>query len=266
MITRARYLTLAQAFSAGLLVVQLAACVCSPVSALTLAGLAAPSVPIAANTPCPQHPGYSSYSTALPAGLLPAGRNFDFESAWGVALPEGWNPALWTLQWSTTPLDAVLNITTHRAVNYTPDDPLYNPAYYAGVEINIDWTPTAAQQNLKWIQAIHTNRPRYTFERYLDILPLRPPADQPPAYPYSYSDYHFYDKPRRVCEPDQHIFWSAYLYLADIDRVGRTVTIYEGVHWGYTLDCVPVPELPGVVVLIAGVGPVLVLLRARRRP
>jgi len=237
--------------------------ICTPVSALTLEGLVTPSIPVAANIPCPEHPGYNSYSTAATVEALSTGSNADFEAAWSTALPGEWNPALWTLQWSGVPLDATLNITAYQAINYTPDNPLYSASYYAGAEINISWVPTASQQNLKWIQAIYTNRPRYLVQRYMDIMTLRPPADQPPAYPYSYTDYHFYDKPRRACEPDQHIFWNAYLYLASIDRSTKTVTVYEGLHWGYTIDCVPVPEPSGVIALLAGLGVVTCGIRRR---
>jgi hypothetical protein len=83
----------------------------------------------------------------------------------------------------------------------------------------------------------------------------------PPAYLYSYADCHFYDKPGRACEQDQRVSWDAYLYLARIDRTAKSVTVYEGLHWGWTLDCVPVPEPASVISLASG----FLLLFAWRR-
>jgi len=236
---------------------------CGPAGALTLAGFTSPSPAAAVNSPCPAHPGHDSIAAALEAQVLAAGPNPSFIAAWSFVLPREWDPALWTLSWSTEPLDATLDITTNAAYNLKPGDPGYS-SFYAGAEMRIQWSPTTEQQSLQWIQGIHTNRPRYTTtEYYLDVFTLRPAQDQPPAYPYSFADHHFYDKPSRWCEADQHIFWTAYLYLARIDRVAKSVTMFEGVQWGFTVDCL-VPEPNGLLVLISGGGTCLALLIRRR--
>ena len=225
----------------------------SPANALMLAGNVTPAPATAVNSPCPEHPGHYSISDASVATILTTGPCADFTTAWNTALPGIWNPALWTLNWSTETLAATLDLTAYQAFNLKPGDPGYSSAY-AGAEIRIEWNPTAEQQNLRWVQAIHTNRSRYpATQYYLDVLPLRPPQDQPPAYPYSYADCHFYDKPSRWCEPDQRIFWDAYLYLARVDRVARSVTVYEGLQWGYTIDCL-VPEPSMLVPLLVAVA------------
>ncbi|MGC8863556.1 MAG: PEP-CTERM sorting domain-containing protein [Armatimonadota bacterium] len=237
---------------------------CSPVGALNLTGLIMPNPAVAVNDPCPEHSGYRCVASARRAQLLSTGPNAAFTAAWNTVLPREWDPALWTLSWCTEPLGATLNLTTYRAFNYGPTDPEYG-SYYAGAEIRIEWTPETNQEDLRWIQAIHSNRPRYqTTDYYLDISTLRPPEDQPPVYPYSYADHHFYDKPSRWCEPDQHIFWEAYLYLARVDRKARSVVMYEGVLWGYTVDCL-VPEPASWVILFTGGGTCLGFLALKRR-
>lgn len=227
---------------------------------LTLNGQLAPAPAAAVNSPCPEHSGYECRATAREASHLPTGGNTHFENAWNTVLPREWDPAGWTLNWSTEPLDAVLNITTYGAFNYKPGDPQYG-SFYAGAEIRIEWTPSADQQDLKWIQALHTNRTRYTGKQwYLDIATFT--KDRPPVYPYQYADLRFYDKPSRWCEADQHIFWDAYLYLARVDRTAMSVTVYEGVCWGFTIDCLPVPE-PSGLLAFAGGGWMLLALRRR---
>jgi hypothetical protein len=233
---------------------------CSPSGALTLAGLVTPSPAAAVNDPCPEHPDHYCTATARGAEVLPVGSNASFLAAWNAVLPREWDPAPWTLSWSTEPLDATLNLTTYRAFNYEPGDPEYG-SFYAGAEIRVEWTPAAGQEDLRWIQAIHSNRARYsTTSYYLDISTLRPPQDQPPVYPYSFADHHFYDKPSRWCEADQHIFWDAYLYLVRVDRTAKAITVYEGLLWGYTVDCL-VPEPGGLLFLI---GACLAFLTLRR--
>jgi hypothetical protein len=238
--------------------------VCSPVGALTLSGSVTPNPFAAVNDPCPEHPGYHCVATARQAEVLGTGPNAAFLAAWNTVLPREWDPAGWTLSWSTDPLDVALNLTTYQAFNYKPTDPEYG-TFYAGAEIRIEWTPAPGIEDLRWVQAIHSNRARYsTTDYYLDVSTLRPPQDQPPVYPYSYADRRFYDKASRWCEADRHIFWDGYLYLARVDRAARAVAIYEGILWGYTIDCL-VPEPAGLLVVVAGAGTCFGFLKLRRR-
>lgn len=225
--------------------------------ALTLTGYTSPSVASVINTPCPEHPGHNCNATAHAATALASGQNLDFEQAWNTVLPGEWDPTGWTLQWAEDPLDAVLNITTYQAYNYGPGE-----SSSAGAEIRVEWTPSPGQEDLKWIQALHTNRSRHPGTDWcLDIYTFT--ANRPPVYPYAYSDRHFYDKPGRSCEADQPLFWDAYLYLATVDRTTKTATIYEGLYWGYTVDCL-VPEPSSLFVLACGAGCMLTALVRRR--
>ncbi len=221
------------------------ACIAAGGHALTLSGLVNPS-PAVADAAWPSDPAYMCRTTAYDAAVLSAGPNSDFETAWNTELDREWDPTGWMLSWAADPLDAVLDITTYEAFNYGPD---YGSSY-TGAEIRIDWTPTAEQQNLLWIQALHTNLSRHPgTEWYLDVYTFT--KDQPPLYPYQYADQRFYDMPKRWCVPGEHVFWDAYLYLATVDRANKSAVVYEGLSWGFSVDYVPVPEPAGLTILAA---------------
>ncbi len=228
---------------------------CAPASAFVLTGFTTASPAQVICNPCPSHPGYGCAVTALNLTHLPTGRNAVFEAAWNTALPGEWNPAGWTLNWSTDSVDATLDATTYRAFGHESGAP------DSGAEIRIEWTPSSQQTDFKWIQALHSNRLRYgSLDYMLDVYTFT--ASQPPLYPYQYPDQRFYDKPTRNCEAGQHIFWEAYLYLARIDRTSRTATIYDGVHWGFNIDSAAVTEPASLIVLMAG-SALLALRRVR---
>lgn len=228
------------------------------VSALTLTGSLAPDASTIVGNQCPGYPDYRYLTTANNASVITSGYSPGFETAWNAVLPNEWDPAGWTLQFSDTPIPANLSISTYRAY----DDSLSTGL--GGAEIAVDWTPTADQQSLEWIQAIHTNRPKRSgAEWYLDVMRLRP--ELPPVYPFSYNDYHFYDKPGRYYESGEHIYWDAYLYLASVDRDAMCVTVYEGINWGFTIDCVAVPEPGNICVIIAGLAGIIIRAKIRQR-
>ncbi|MCL5104058.1 MAG: PEP-CTERM sorting domain-containing protein [Armatimonadetes bacterium] len=212
--------------------------------AITIAGNTTPNPAIATADPCPQHPGYACYSTALDIQALSAGTNDAFLTAWNTKLVQEWDPTPWSMQFSSESLDIALNIDTYGAFNRADLNE-------AGAEIRVTWTPSSDQTDLKWIQAIYTNIGRHgPIQYYLDVYTFT--ADKPPVYAYSYSDHHFYDAPYRSCEPDRHEFWNAYLYLARVNYSSKTATIYEGLSWGYMIDCQPVPEPATVLALCIG--------------
>lgn len=221
------------------------------IHALTLSGNIAPEESVIIGDYCQDYPNYRYRTTAHTASVLTSGYNAGFETAWNTVLPGEWDPTGWTLQFSNNPLPASFYISTYHVY----DDNLTTGL--GGAEIRVDWNPTHEQQNLEWIQAIHTNRPRRDgSEWYLDVLRLRP--ELPPVYPYSYSDYHFYDKPGRYYESGEHVYWDAYLYLASVDRNLKHVIVYEGINWGFTIDCVAVPEPGGICVIFAGLAGIII--------
>jgi hypothetical protein len=225
---------------------------CAPAHAFVLTGNVAPSPAHVTFDRCPIHSGYECAVTALDMEYLPTGRNAIFESAWNTTLPGEWNPAGWTLNWAATPVDATMNATTYRAFGHTSGAP------DSGAEIRIQWTPSPEQSDLKWIQALRSNRLRYgSLDYMLDVYTFT--ASAPPLYPYQYTDQRFYDKPTRNCEAGEHILWEAYLYLARVDQANKVATIYDGVHWGFHIDSTAVPEPSGIVVVL--VGPALLAWR-----
>lgn len=244
-----------RACSAFVLIAAIAIC-CTPAGALTLTGALTPAPAVVYDNPCPIHPGYACTTTAPDITHLPTGRNVEFETAFYQALPGEWDPTGWTLNWSTQAIDAVLNVTTYRAFAHGSGAP------DAGAELRIQWTPTAEQSDLKWIQGLHTNRSRQGIADYtLDIYTFT--ANKPPLYPYQYTDHRFYDAPTRNCEVGQDIYWQGLLYLARVDRTNKIATIYEGLSWGFTIDCSAVPEPSSLIGLI--VGSVCLLVRRTRR-
>lgn len=229
-----------------------------PACALVIAGNTTPAPAQVTLVPCPTHAGFACTVSAPALAHLQNGRNAAFEAAWNTALPGEWNPDVWVLNWSTEAIDAVLNATTYRVFAHE------SGATDSGVELRIMWTPTAEQTDLRWIQALHTNRPRSGQAYYLDIATYT--AAKPPLYLYQYPDQRFYDKPTRNCEAGQSIFWNAYLYLARVDSLNKTATIYEGVQWGFGIDSVPVPEPSSLGAIAIGLfGALLTARRSRRR-
>jgi hypothetical protein len=238
----------------SILAIAAAIWLCAPAHAFVLTGATTPDPAQVDFDSCPANPGYSCTVSALNLTYLPTGPNADFLAAWSTVLPGEWNPAGWTLDWSSDPIDATLNASTYRAVGHE------SGATDSGAELRIQWTPTSEQTDLRWIQALHTNRPRAGMPYYLDIATYT--ASKPPVYMYQYTDQHFYDKPARICEAGQSIFWEASLYLARVDQTNKIATIFDGVHWGFEIDSVAVPEPSSLVVMIA--GPICLALRRGR--
>jgi hypothetical protein len=74
----------------------------------------------------------------------------------------------------------------------------------------------------------------------------------------------FNDSPRRICRshPDC-ISWRAELYPVAWDGL-FDITIYDGIRWGFDLECVPEPSL--VALMSIGVAMILIMrCRVERR-
>ncbi len=122
-----------------------------------------------------------------------------------------------------------------------------------GLEINVDWTYAGADKtDYVWVQGLLDNyllngsivSPFYEMDinnagctntGVWDVDGNRRCA---PAYPYQYADRKFYDFPKA---PWPNSFFDADAYLSKIDYTARTLTIYEGVHYGFNLNAVPLP-------------------------
>ncbi|MFN9965203.1 MAG: hypothetical protein ACK52F_00325, partial [bacterium] len=108
--------------------------------------------------------------------------------------------------------------------------------------------PTPANNELHWIQRVVNNHklgaPHGTLDDKIDIVPSQ---DNPFYDTFGDADEDsFHDFPKRF-DADKNHFWFADLYLVEL-TAPQTVTIYNGVRWGWTNT---VPEPSSVLGLLA---------------
>jgi hypothetical protein len=133
-------------------------------------------------------------------------------------------------------------------------------AALGGVEISVDWTYAGADKgDYKWAQGLYDNylldgsivAPFYE----MDIMAVGCDNTNllkqcPPLYPFQYADRRFYDKPQA---PWPNSFFEANAFLSKADSTARTLTIYEGVNYGFQLDAQAVPEPGTLFLMVPGV-------------
>lgn len=132
----------------------------------------------------------------------------------------------------------------------------------AGVQIEVHWTYTGVDStDFFWTQALRDN-----FQTGTGIVPAHYEMDVklqqscqtqglselcPPLYPFLLGDRGIADAPMA---PAPSGFFEARLMLAKVDFTTRTLTAYEGIHWGFTI--IPEPSsgllLAGGLTLLAG--------------
>lgn len=167
-------------------------------------------------------------------------------------------PNGWTFQTAANDLAGSFNITDYDAVG-TPTE--------VGANFALDYVPqgtdpvTGGNTQLHWIQRIFNNHaslgshgdndnaidasrnkpftdPGRLFYDTDAVVQIDNPTPPPPTIPLRYSDPpHFEDSPRRP-DADKNHSWNAELYLVSIDTTNpNTVTIYNGVNWGWRNYC-----------------------------
>ena len=209
------------------------------------------------------------YVVAIVPTLVTGGVDASFQMAFDT-----WNNTLAAAdQWSLAnggALDktAKFNVSTYRAAIVGGS---------GGLEVQIDYTqgtagvkgpnPIADRTNIKntdavWAQALSTKT------KAAGALPGNPYLDNPtglagtqlgpPAYPFQYNGSFLYDFPHRP--PTET--WTAVAYLSTADYTSRTLTVYDGVKYGFSVG---VPE-PSPVLLCGTAGLIgLAVARYRRR-
>lgn len=197
-------------------------------------------------------------TTAIIPTVVTGAIHADFQAAfnsWNNSLPMA---SQWTLvNGGALNMAAKFDISIYRATT---------TGIVGDLEINVFYTPGAGDppgignpNNIQpneavWSQSVFTNQKlmgSLPGNPYLDNT--SPPMSQlgPPAYPFQYAGSVFYDDPSRPA----YAFWYAIAYLSTANFTTRTLTVYEGISWGFTVATVPEPStyLMGAIVVVVGV-------------
>jgi len=120
-----------------------------------------------------------------------------------------------------------------------------------GLEINIDWTYNGTDKDdFQWAQGLLDNyliNPIKIVDPFYEMDVNAAEVNKPPLYPFQYADRSFYDKP---LGPWPNSSFDARAFLSKANFTARTLTIYEGVNYGFILS---VPEPSTLLLFILGV-------------
>lgn len=210
--------------------------------------------------PCPPHPAAPTSACGVVAHLFTTPVDFDdnyvFDAAWAA-----WN-ALQPVaeQWTLVDggaLAATLNVSQFDAAS------AHGNHGVGGLDITIDLVYDGVDRDdFVWSQGLLTN---YLLDGSIvaafpemdvasDCTPVNVFCE--PVYPFQYNDEHFFDGPRA---PYDTGFFEADAFLSKVNYTTRTLTIYEGVHYGFYLWAIPEPGT-GLVMIVG-----LVVLGGWRR-
>lgn len=207
----------------------------------------------------------SAVITALRPSLVTGAIHADFTAAFNSWNNEPGNAKGWTLKNGGKLNKAKFSVSTYLA-SITGNT--------GRLEIQIDYTPGTGDPakitdatNIKATDAVWTQSVATT-AKLAGSLPGNPYLDSPsglsgtqlgpPAYPFQYVDSMFYDKPGRSATNS----WYAVAYLSQVDFTGKTVTVYDGVRWGFQVQAAPEPGT--LALAVAGAGLLGMTLRRRR--
>jgi hypothetical protein len=180
-------------------------------------------------------------------------------NSWNASLAAG---SKWTLTTANLSAEAAFTIVTYQPFLGTGDcagDPLCG-----GVEIRVNYNNGGSAPNpitgpfgdtdAVWSQSVLTN------QKLGGSLPGNPyldntsPADRsvgPPAYPYQYLGSYLYDRPNR----DANANWLADAWISTANFTTDTLTVYDGVQWGFTVTAVLEPSTWAMMLIgFAGIG------------
>jgi hypothetical protein len=135
--------------------------------------------------------------------------------------------------------------------------------------------PTDDITRFRWIQIVGTSDPSSAGATSPYVDPYGNPAEDDKPFYWMENEYgpnrtpfNFEDVgPRRTCPCPGHKWWRGELYLSDWYKVpgapkDNHVIIYEGIRWGFDIDCnLALPEPASLILLLPG-G--LLCLRLRR--
>jgi hypothetical protein len=242
-------------------------------------------------TPCGNYPGFSCLTTAYFNSTSLDGLNQEgnidnlFQEAWNAGNNGGLNLSIST-DARNNGVAGTFNVTTAKAEQfiYSGGNAVIanNNVQAGGAEINISATNVlpslpalGAGDVVVWVQGLEINyavpagtimAPYFAMDTAtLSGLACGNPSTNycPPAYPFQYADDHFYDQPYDAYMPPgtTQAFFNADAYLAIMNRTNNSLTLYDGVQYGW--ENFVSPE-PGTWMLLAGGCGFLVVLRRKR--
>jgi hypothetical protein len=170
---------------------------------------------------------------------------------WNTSLPADQQ---WSIVPETLSPTAEFDVTTYRPYIAEGNGCGQN---CGGAELRIGYTPGAAtdpsaitgRNNILptdgvWAQSIGTNkkgRGSLPGNPYLDGEPKSARTQlAPPAYSFQYVGSRFFDKPGRTADA----YWLGQVFLTEADYTTRTLKVYDGIGWGFTVAAMP-PGAPG---------------------
>ena len=222
-------------------------------------------------SPCGSFPGYSCMTTAyFDAYSLDTQNDGSISALFQYAWDAG-NNGGYTLS-SGGALSGDFSVTTATANQFSG-------VTLGGLTINIDVSgitlPTLGTgDDLVWVQGLYINYtvPAGTIVSPYSVMDTSTLSSLvcggtifcPPAYPYQYTDNSFYDQPKDFYMPPgtTQAFFDANAYLAVRNIDAKTITVYDGVSYGFQNYVSPEPA--AWLLFVAGFG-VLLLIRRKRQ-
>lgn len=231
---------------------------------------------------CSAFAGYScrttAYFDALTLNTQNDSQNINglFQSAFTAWNASGGGQG-WTLNFGGD-LAGTFDVVIAQAQQFDSSNNLVNtPVFKGGLEIQINVSnltlPTlGAGDRLAWTQGLHDNYtgagatvpPFYEMDITTDACNTNGTNPWcPPAYPFQYGDNKFYDQPKARYQPPgtTQAFFDANAYLAVINYTGKTLTVYDGVSYGFQNYISPEPG----TWIFGGSGFIMLLVLRKRR-
>jgi hypothetical protein len=214
----------------------------------------------------------------LPTEIQPVNGNTgwaNFQAAFN-----SWNATVgsaWTLATGALSAEAIFTVDLYRPFVSTSPNPgnCAGNLFCGGAEIDILYNNGGNAPNpipnpipspisnlsAVWSQSVLTNSKLLGSQPGNPYIDNNNPADRvinPPAYPYQYTLSDFYDKPNR----NANAMWLGDAWISTADFSTDTLTVYDGVEWGFSV----VTPLPAALPLFAtGLGALGLLGRRRKR-
>ncbi|SIO29873.1 hypothetical protein SAMN05444722_1289 [Rhodovulum sp. ES.010] len=187
------------------------------------------------------------------------GQSFE---AWNAAQADAWTLVTKDDDDNALSVDGEMVVTLFNAVAAPT---------FGGLQIRVQWREVSSdyKEDYFWSQAVHAN---YDLDgnivapyAFMDVKNKTSTCrDIPQAAPFYYCQYgtrKFYDYPKG---PWPNASFRGHAYISKVDREARTLTIYDGIDYGFVLSATPIP-LPATIPLMLGALVPFAALAARRR-